>query len=104
MKFLREVVQLNLEQSVGEAGPIMIPDFSEMSECGTRLNGGLDSAESLPLLLTPPPPNNKSIWGRILPESSLPFEGYSELGGRVARLHIPLERSKIKNKSKSKTL
>ena len=56
MKFLREVVQLNLEQSVGEAGPIMIPDYSEMSECGTRWNGGLDSAESLPLLLTPHPP------------------------------------------------
>ncbi|OLQ01234.1 hypothetical protein AK812_SmicGene16046 [Symbiodinium microadriaticum] len=27
-----QVVQLNLEQSVGEAGPIMIPDYSEMSE------------------------------------------------------------------------
>jgi len=27
-----QVVQLNLEQSVGEAGPIIFPDFSEMSE------------------------------------------------------------------------
>ena len=38
----------------------------------------------------------------MLRKSSLPFKTYSELGGRVSRLQIPLKHSKSSSKSKAK--
>ena len=61
------------------------------------------SGSQLTLFIKHPPPNNKNTLGRILAKSSLPFKTYSELGGRISRLQIPLEHSKSKSKSKIKS-